>query len=103
MDDKATAAKKPPKVLDYDASAEASWGVEEFPLRHPFKFAGVEYTALRIRVPSGADMARFIANRVKPGDMLMELAEIDEKVVEKMRGSDYSRALMKMGEFTADI
>ncbi len=94
---------KAPTILDYDASADASWGAEQFLLTRPFKFAGVDYVSLSIRVPSGADMQRFIRNRMNPGEMLLELAQIDEKVVAKMHGGDYSRALLKMGEFTAGI
>lgn len=92
-----------PKVLDYDADQAANWGREQLLLKRPFRFAGVDYLSLSIRVPSGADMRRFVANRTKPADMLMELAEIDEKVMDHMHAADYSRALLKMGEFTADI
>lgn len=92
-----------PKVLDYDANPEASWGAEEILLLHPFKFAGVEYIALSIRVPSGGDVARFVANRALPADILLDLAAVDEKIVAKMRGDDYARALQKVGEFLAGI
>lgn len=90
-----------PKVLDYDANPDAGWGAEELPLLHPFRFAGVEYLALAIKVPSGADVARFVANRAMPADILLDLASIDEKIVARMRGDDYARALQKVGEFLA--
>ena len=92
-----------PKVLDYDANPDATWGVEELPLLHPFKFSGIEYTSLNIRVPSGGDIVRFVGARAKPADILLDLASIDEKVVSKMRGDDYARALQKVGEFLAGI
>lgn len=91
------------KVLDYDANPDATWGVEELPLLHPFKLAGIEYTVLHIRVPSGDDIERFVASRAKPAEILLDLAAIDTKVTGKMRGNDYARALQKVGEFLAGI
>lgn len=92
-----------PKVLDYDADQAATWGKEEFPLLHPFKFSGVIYDKLTFRVPSGADVMRFVGARAKPADILLDLASIDEKVIAKMRGNDYGRALAKVGEYLAGI
>lgn len=100
---KPDAAKKLPKVLDYDANPEASWGAEELPLLHPFKVAGVVYEKLNFRVPTGGELARIYANRTPLQEVLLDLAGIDEKIVEKMRGDDYARALKKVGEYAAGI
>jgi hypothetical protein len=80
--------------------AGKGWGTEAFPLKKPFKFAGVDYRELTIRVPTGLDIKAYVESRA-PGyhELARRLVDADVKVLESMHAADYSRLMRKMGEY----
>ena len=78
------------------------WGVEEFPLRHPFRFAGVEYRALSIRTPTGYDIDAFVRGKeATVRGLAQQLVDADAKVLDAMHGADYARLMSQLGKFVA--
>lgn len=84
--------------------ASKGWGQETFELKRPFLFKGGERRAIKVRVPSGADIEAFIQ---APGRgfraLALKLADIDEAALDAMHASDYSRLLAFVGKFTTGI
>lgn len=99
MNDTAAAAEAP---APHDASA--GWGSEAFDLVHPFRFAGMIYAALKIRVPSGADIEAYLAGAdTSLRALALRLCDADEKIMAAMHGADYARLLKTVGEFIAGL
>ena len=84
--------------------ADKGWGLEAFALKHPFRFGGVEFKTVEVRVPSGADIEAYIKSPERGLRVLAaKLVDADAKVLDAMHGSDYSRLLAAMGEFIAGV
>jgi len=84
--------------------AEKGWGLEDFELNHPFKFAGVEFRKLAVRVPTGADIEAYIRSPDRGFRALaLKLADADDKVLDAMHGADYSRLMAELGKFVAGV
>jgi hypothetical protein len=84
--------------------AEKGWGLEDFELNHPFKFAGVEFRKLAVRVPTGADIEAYIRSPDRGFRALaLKLADADAKVLDAMHGADYSRLMAELGKFVAGV
>jgi hypothetical protein len=84
--------------------AEKGWGLEDFDVNHPFKFAGVEFRKLAIRVPTGADIEAYIRSPDRGFRMLaLKLVDADAKVLDAMHGADYSRLMAELGKFVAGV
>jgi hypothetical protein len=94
----------PEDKKDELVDASKGWGIEEFELRRPFKFAGVEFRALKVRVPTGADIEAYIRSPDRGLRVLaLRLVDADAKALDAMHGSDYSRLLASVGEFVAGV
>jgi len=66
--------------------AEKGWGLEDFELNHPFKFAGVEFRKLAVRVPTGADIEAYIRSPDRGFRALaLKLADADAKVLDAIK------------------
>jgi len=88
------------KIVD----AEKGWGLEDFALKHPFKFAGVEFHKVSIRVPTGADIEAYIKSPDRGlRNLAAKVVDADAKVLDAMHGSDYSRLMSAVGEFVAGV
>jgi hypothetical protein len=84
--------------------ASKGWGIEDFELRRPFKFAGMEFRKLAIRVPTGADIEAYVKSPDRGLRVLaLRLVDADVKVLDAMHGSDYSRLMASVGEFVAGV
>jgi len=84
--------------------AEKGWGLEDFELNHPFKFAGVEFRKLAVRVPTGADIEAYIRSPDRGFRALaLKLVDADAKVLDAMHGADYSRLMAELGKFVAGV
>ncbi|QGM46750.1 phage tail assembly protein [Methylocystis heyeri] len=76
-----------PAVVDFDAGQ--NWQSEVYPLKHPFKFAGVTYTSVTIRTPSGADIANYVSGKATPLDFAIQLTGLDSTILLKLHAADY--------------
>jgi len=86
----------------FDASK--GWGTEEFELKRPFKFAGVDFSKVVVRVPSGADIDAYVKTPDRNlRSLALKLADVDARVLDAMHGSDYARLLSSVGEFVAGV
>lgn len=82
--------------------ASKGWGLEDFPLKHPFRFAGVEFSKFSFRVPTGGDIDAYL-NATDRGlrSFATRIVDADPKVLDAMHGGDYARLLKTVGEFVA--
>ena len=84
--------------------ADKGWGLEDFELNHPFKFAGMEFRKFSLRVPTGADIEDYIRSPVRGFRVLAtKLVDADPKVLDAMHGADYSRLMAEVGKFVAGV
>ncbi|MGD0642500.1 MAG: phage tail assembly protein [Roseiarcus sp.] len=84
--------------------ASKGWGLEDFPLKHPFKFAGVEFRKFSFRVPSGAEIEAYIKSPDRGLRVLAaSVVDADAKVLDAMHGGDYSRLMAELGKFVAGV
>ncbi len=102
-DDTAAAAADAEKVVPAPVDLDAGgWGDETFDLKHPFKFAQIEYASIAIRVPTGEDIyAYFSSTGADFRFLALRLTDFDDKLLGKMHGSDFSRLMGRMGEYVA--
>jgi len=84
--------------------ASKGWGLEEFKLKHPFKFAGVDYRKFDVRVPTGHDIEAYVRDRSDGlRKFALMLVDADAKVLDAAHGSDYARLLATVGEYLAGV
>jgi hypothetical protein len=84
--------------------ASKGWGLEDFELKHPFKFAGVEFRKFAFRVPTGADIEAYIRSPDRGFRALaLKLVDADAKALDAMHGADYSRLMAELGKFVAGV
>ena len=84
--------------------ADFGWGSDSFVLKHPFLFAGMTYSTVTVRVPSGADIAAYLSSDdVTLRALALRLCEADDKILGAMHGADYARLLKHVGEFIAGL
>ncbi len=84
--------------------ASKGWGLEDFELKHPFKFAGMEFKKVSFRVPTGADIEAYINAPVRTFRVLAKtLVDADAKALDAMHGSDYARLMAELGKFVAGV
>ena len=89
-----------PKAAAPLRDAATGWGSDTFVLKYPFRFANVDYHALTLRIPSGADMQAFLdgtdtSNRA----LVLRLAEADKLLIDAMHGSDFARLMIDVGKY----
>ncbi len=78
------------------------WGLETFELKHPHVFRGGERRAIKVRVPTGADIEAYVRSPERGFRALaLKLADVDEAAIDGMHGSDYARLMGFVGEFVA--
>ena len=86
----------------FDASK--GWGLEDFELKRPFKFAGQSFVKLSLRVPTGADIEFYVRSPDRGFRALaLKIVDADAKILDAMHGSDYSRLMAAVGEFVAGV
>jgi hypothetical protein len=84
--------------------ASKGWGLEDFELKHPFKFAGVEFRKFSFRVPTGADIEAYVRAPERSYRVLAtKLVDADAKALDVMHGGDYSRLMAEVGKFIAGV
>jgi hypothetical protein len=101
----AAAPADAPAIVDFDALGD--WGAQVYDLKHPFKFAGVTYQALKLRVATGLDVTKFWqakdgASMVKFAVGLLTTADgqpLDLKVFAKMHAEDASAIISAASDF----
>ena len=101
MTDNAKAADKADAEI---VDAVKGWGLEDFELNHPFRFAGVTFAKFAVRVPTGADIEAYIRSPDRGFRALaLKLVDADAKVLDAMHGADYSRLMVELGKFVAGV
>lgn len=84
--------------------SQGGWGDETYVLKHPFVFAGATVREVKLRIPTGRDLEFYYASPARTLRMMLDrLADVDEKQLDAMHGSDYARLMGIVGEFAAGV
>jgi hypothetical protein len=91
-------ASAPPKIVNFDAGE--TFDGETITLDRPFQLGGVAYTAVKLRVPTGADYERYTKEGVKIDTfgLLTAFSGLSVEVLHRMASSDMKKLDFALGK-----
>ena len=93
---------KAPEVVDLDAGQ--GFGADTVKLMRPFKHKGQVYRDIRVRVPNGRDVQRYLGGVRRDAIGLMtDLTELSEDVFDAMYAGDRNAVDAAVGKHLAGV